>query len=214
MAIFSLYIFDRHCSCVYYQDWHRSRRPKPAGPGKLPPAVAQAVEHKPKPSDSLPPITSPRNTLRSSTGFVVALGNDAQPSLNSPLRTSTLPPAAAVPTSALAFDEEAKLVFGVVLSLRNMVKKLSGRDEQFVNLRTSAYKMHLFETLTGYKFIMLSHPSAESLRFHLRQLYAGPFLEYVVRNPLVTMDSKERGIDNDNFRAATDRFVRSLPAYA
>ena len=27
----------------------------------------------------------------------------------------------------LPFDEEAKLVYGVVLSMRNMVKKLSGR---------------------------------------------------------------------------------------
>jgi hypothetical protein len=27
----------------------------------------------------------------------------------------------------LPFDEEAKLVYGVVLSLKNMVKKLSGR---------------------------------------------------------------------------------------
>lgn len=27
----------------------------------------------------------------------------------------------------LAFDEEAKLVYGVVLSLKNMVKKLSGK---------------------------------------------------------------------------------------
>ena len=27
----------------------------------------------------------------------------------------------------LPFDEEAKLVYGVVMSLRNMVKKLSGR---------------------------------------------------------------------------------------
>jgi len=31
------------------------------------------------------------------------------------------------PMSALPFDEEAKLVYGVILSLRNMVKKLSGR---------------------------------------------------------------------------------------
>lgn len=29
--------------------------------------------------------------------------------------------------AGLPFDEEAKLVYGVVLSLRNMVKKLSGR---------------------------------------------------------------------------------------
>ena len=30
-------------------------------------------------------------------------------------------------TGGLPFDEEAKLVYGVVLSLRNMVKKLAGR---------------------------------------------------------------------------------------
>lgn len=29
--------------------------------------------------------------------------------------------------TSLPFDEEAKLVYGVVLSLRNMVKKISGR---------------------------------------------------------------------------------------
>jgi hypothetical protein len=30
-------------------------------------------------------------------------------------------------TGGLPFDEEAKLVYGVILSLRNMVKKLSGK---------------------------------------------------------------------------------------
>jgi len=29
--------------------------------------------------------------------------------------------------AGLAFDEECKLVYGVLLSLRNMVKKLSGK---------------------------------------------------------------------------------------
>ena len=41
---------------------------------------------------------------------------------------NTPQPAAAIkPTTSLPFDEEAKLVYGVVLSLRNMIKKLSGR---------------------------------------------------------------------------------------
>ena len=30
-------------------------------------------------------------------------------------------------STGLSFDEEAKLVYGVVLSLRNMIKKLSGK---------------------------------------------------------------------------------------
>jgi len=44
MTIFSLYIYDRHCTCVYYQDWHRTKRLKPAvdGGGILP-AVSRAV---------------------------------------------------------------------------------------------------------------------------------------------------------------------------
>lgn len=73
--------------------------------------------------------------------------------------------------------------------------------------------MHLYETISGYKFIMLSDPNTDSLRFVLRQIYIGPFLEYVVRNPLVTMDSKDHGIDNEYFRASVDRLVRGLSVF-
>ena len=82
-----------------------------------------------------------------------------------------------------------------------------------MNYRTSTYRLHLFETLTGYKFVMLSDAGADSLRFALRSIYAGPFLEYVVRNPLSPMDSKEQGIDNEHFRRATDRLVRNLSVF-
>lgn len=104
-------------------------------------------------------------------------------------------------------------MYGVILSLRNMIKRISGRDEQFVSYWTSAYKLHLYETLSGYKFVMLSDPGAESLRFVLRSIHTGPFLEYVVRNPLVPMDSRERGIDNEYFRASVDRLVRGLSVF-
>lgn len=60
---------------------------------------------------------------------------------------------------------------------------------------------------------MLSDPSTDSLRFVLRQIYAGPFLEYVVRNPLVVMDSRERGVDNEYFRTSVDRMVRGLTVF-
>lgn len=104
-------------------------------------------------------------------------------------------------------------MYGVILSLRNMIRKLSGKDEQFVNYRTSAYKLHVYETASGYKFVMLGDPNGDSLRFILRQIYIGPFLEYVVRNPLATMDSREQGIDNEYFRASIDRLVRGLSVF-
>jgi len=61
---------------------------------------------------------------------------------------------------------------------------------------------------------MLSDPNTDSLRFVLRQIYVGPFLEYVVRNPLVKMDSREYGIDNEYFRSSTDRLVRGLSVFS
>lgn len=93
-------------------------------------------------------------------------------------------------------------------------KPAYGRDEQFVNYRTSAYKLHLYETISGYKFVMLSDPQTDSLRFVLRQIYVGPFIEYVVRNPLISMDSREYGIDNEYFRASVDRMIRGLSVFA
>jgi len=204
MTIYSLYIYDRHCACVYYHDWHRTKPPRAANEGGILPAVSHQVYPRQEGTATDP---SPRNTLTSSSGIVVAV-NDEVPRTPLPGATHQVPANAGLP-----FDEEAKLVYGVVLSLRNMVKRLSGRDEGFVNYRTSTYKLHLYETLSGYKFIMLSDPNADSLRFVMRQIYAGPFLEYVVRNPLTQMDSKEHGIDNEYFRTSIDRMIRGLSVF-
>ncbi len=288
MTIYCLYIFDRyvrslvctqsipqpkksparHCNCVYYHDWHRTKRPKRANDGgALLPGVSHALSPLPSTSSaagtgsapgSAPgtPFSSPRNTLAPNSGILVAI-SDGRQSPGLPASTAT-PPApvqaqgggagSAASVSGLPFDEEAKLVYGVVLSLRNMVKRLSGRyvppclsfvsrlssrslspvcptrrvrrapralrrDESFVSYRTSTYKLHLFETVSGYRFVMLSDPNAESLRFVMRSIYSGPFLEYVVRNPLVPMDSHERGVDNEYFRASIDRLVRGLSVF-
>ncbi|KAL9711915.1 Trafficking protein particle complex subunit BET5 [Leucoagaricus gongylophorus] len=212
MTIYSLYIFDRHCACVYYHDWYRTKRPRPAVEGNILPAVSQAVTSATmveKSNVNTLHYTSPRNTLISSTGMVTSNENTV---------LSTPPPSVqqsqpSTMTSDLPFDEEAKLVYGVVLSLRNMIKKLSGRDESFTSYRTSTYKLHLHETVSGYKFVILTDPKADSLRSVLQQIYAGPFVEYVVRNPLFKMDSREHGIDNEYFRASIDRLVRGLPAF-
>ncbi|KAG7440039.1 snare-like protein [Guyanagaster necrorhizus] len=215
MTIHSLYIYDRHCACVYYQDWHRTRRPKLAVEGGIMPAVSQAVSAHPAEINqpSLSTAGSTRNTLSSGSG--AAASDSPSPLLQTPVSAaSALMTSGPITSTGLSFDEEAKLVYGVILSLRNMIRKLSGRDEQFVNYRTSAYKLHLFETISGYKFVMLSDPNTDSLRFVLRQIYVGPFLEYVTRNPLVSMDSTERGIDNEYFRSSVDRLVRGMSIFA
>ncbi|KAG8972645.1 TRAPP subunit bet5, partial [Tulasnella sp. 427] len=143
-------------------------------------------------------ITSPRNTLTVTSGIVIANNESTPPTV------SLAPPASSANLTSLPFDEEAKLVYGVILSLRNMTKKLTGRDETFVNYRTSTYKLHHYETISGYKFAMFTDPNTatDAIRFVLRQIYTSPFIEFVVRNPLIDMDSRENGIDNEHFRTA------------
>lgn len=135
-------IVARHCNCVYYHDWHRTKRPKRANDGGgLLPGVSHALSPLPPSSvaGSAPgsasgtPFSSPRNTLASNSGVIVALSDGSQsPGVPAPTATPPLVQApggavGAVSSAGLPFDEEAKLVYGVILSLRNMVKRLSGR---------------------------------------------------------------------------------------
>ena len=135
MTIFSLYIFDRsHLVQRHVQRHPPSSLTVPADPLLI----------------SLPDIAIVSTTK---TGTEPE-PSDRPPSLNFRPAVHRLPPASTGTTAAresifsdpadglvngvegrkadgrgrgLPFDEEAKLVYGVVLSLRNMVKKLSGR---------------------------------------------------------------------------------------
>lgn len=121
----------------------------------------------------------------------------------------------------------------VSAGIRQTTLLILDREEAFTSYRTPTYKFHLFETPTNYRFVLLSDPSSDSLRFVLRQIYTGPFVDYVVRNPLIRMDDREQGIDNEQvsyalpflglcaekgrpdvqFRAAVDRHIRALSMY-
>lgn len=85
----------------------------------------------------------------------------------------------------------------------------------FQSFSTSAYKLHYMRTSTSLHFVLVTSPMAESLRFVLQRLYNGPFLDHVVRNPLVDTDSHRsgKGIDSDAFRSAVDKMLRNLPIF-
>ena len=98
---------DRHCNCVYYHDWQRTKKARPPNENGMLANVMRAD------------TTSPRNTLTVQSGKVVAVGEPLTPAPITTLGTTNM--------STLPFDEEAKLVYGVLISLRNMIKKLAGR---------------------------------------------------------------------------------------
>ncbi|KAF3925926.1 hypothetical protein ABW20_dc0105765 [Dactylellina cionopaga] len=83
MVVFSFFIFDRHCECIYLRQWLD--------------AVAAASQ----------PLSRP---VTASSATTVATSVAEKPTSN----------------NRLSMAEQAKLVFGVIFSLRNMVKKLCG----------------------------------------------------------------------------------------
>ncbi|GAA5852825.1 hypothetical protein JCM8547_004698 [Rhodosporidiobolus lusitaniae] len=197
MGVYGLYIYDRHCTCAFYSDLGALSNRDP-GPSTLPNVLSPSSASFPSTS-AAPPRTSldeggygvPDAAARSE-GAVAAQADNGKGK------------------GRLAFDEEAKLVYGVVFSLRNMVSKLSSRgDETFHSFSTSQYKLHYLHTPTSCHFILITSPMAGSFGPLLRQLYIGPFAEHVVRNPLASLDTQKsgKGIDNPAFRQAVEKLL-------
>ncbi|KAK1756097.1 Longin-like domain-containing protein [Echria macrotheca] len=108
-------------------------------------------------------------------------------------------------------SDDAKLIFGTVFSLRNMVRKLGGDDDAFISYRTAQYKLHYYETASCLRYVMLTDTTAPSMRNVLHQIYINLWVEYVVKNPLSPVEHKGGvGVRNELFELGLDQFVRGL----
>ncbi|KAK2765941.1 TRAPP subunit bet5 [Arachnomyces sp. PD_36] len=128
-----------------------------------------------------------------------------------PLSNGTAP--GSVKRNTLSAEDDAKLIFGTVFSLRNMVRKLGGEEDNFVCYRTSQYKLHYYETPTNIKFVMLTDIKASSMRVALQQIYVNLYVEYVVKNPLSPAEHPGGlGVDNELFEESLEQFVTRVLA--
>ena len=75
-------------------------------------------------------------------------------------------------------SDDAKLIFGTVFSLRNMVRKLGGEDDAFISYRTAQYKLHYYETASNLRFVMLTDTGTLSMRNVMHQIYINLWCEY------------------------------------
>ncbi|PNP53632.1 hypothetical protein THARTR1_05756 [Trichoderma harzianum] len=108
-------------------------------------------------------------------------------------------------------SDDAKLVFGTVFSLRNMVRKLGGDDDAFISYRTGQYKLHFYETPANLRFVMLTDTGSASMRNVLHQIYINLWVEYVVKNPLAPVEHKGgAGVNNELFELGLDQFIRGM----
>lgn len=199
--IYNLYIFDRHCVCIFYIDWHRHR--KSGGiMGSNNAGTASATTSMNGQPDGGDLGGSPPHS---------AAANNHLASHHSTTSQLTSATSMFSDSRLVNIEEESKLVYGVVRTLRNLVNKLSGNQDGFISYRTSNYKLHYYETQTGLKFVINTDPSTESLRPVLRQIYTNFFVEYVVKNPLAPVGHPGgEGVNNEYFKAAVDKFVKNL----
>ncbi|PWI74586.1 transport protein particle complex of the golgi, subunit bet5-like protein [Purpureocillium lilacinum] len=115
------------------------------------------------------------------------------------------------PSAVSASSDDAKLVFGTVFSLRNMVRKLGGDDDAFISYRTGQYKLHFYETPANLRFVLLTDTGSASMRNVLHQIYINLWVEYVVKNPLAPVEHKGgAGVKNELFELGVDQFIRGL----
>ncbi|CRK94665.1 CLUMA_CG008165, isoform A [Clunio marinus] len=117
-----------------------------------------------------------------------------------------------VKQSGITKDEEAKLMYGSLFSIKSFVSKISPIDprEGFLFYKTNKYALHYFETPSGLKFVLNTDTSSTGVKEILQQLYAKIFVEYVIRNPLWTPGTP---IASDLFKVKLDDFIKQCPIY-
>ncbi|KAH9621996.1 hypothetical protein KSS87_019232 [Heliosperma pusillum] len=95
-------------------------------------------------------------------------------------------------------QQDHKLMFGLLFSLKSLTAKmdptcaekvnlgvpqLPGQGCSFHSFRTNTYKLSFMETPSGIKLILVTHPRTGDLRESLKYIY-NMYVEYVVKNPL------------------------------
>ncbi|KAF5291960.1 hypothetical protein FQR65_LT11360 [Abscondita terminalis] len=114
--------------------------------------------------------------------------------------------------SGMTKEEEAKLMYGMLYSIKSFVSKISPTDmkQGFLYYRTSKYSLHFLETPSGLKFILNTDVNAQGVKELLQQIYSQVYLEYVVKNPLVKLNEQ---IQSELFKNKLDEFVKESSIY-
>ncbi|OBA21066.1 hypothetical protein METBIDRAFT_11644 [Metschnikowia bicuspidata var. bicuspidata NRRL YB-4993] len=162
MTIHALYIFDRHCSCIYSREYNHQN------PGQ----------------------------------GTVNKNNDS---------------------------DMAQLLFGVVYSLKSLSAKL-GATESSDNLgsdpgalppaantlrsfSTGHYRVHFLESLSNFKFALVTDLQVDNLQAQLWELYSTVFVGHVLRNALAPVEFGTSKLNSAEFTSLSDAYLSSLPVF-
>ncbi len=107
-------------------------------------------------------------------------------------------------------EEEAKLLYGMLFSIKSFVNKLSPTDmkDGFLSYKTTKYRLNYFETPSNLKFVMntdcaVTHPVVREL---LKSIYGQVYVEFALKNPMYVPGEP---INSELFTSKLDQIVKS-----
>ncbi|XP_045202163.1 trafficking protein particle complex subunit 1-like [Mercenaria mercenaria] len=115
--------------------------------------------------------------------------------------------------SGMSKDEEFKLMYGMLFSVKSFVSRISPTDikDGFLNFKTNKYKLHLYETASGLKIVINTDLGVGSITDVLHDIYKNIYVEYVVRNPVCDLSQP---IESEIFKTKLDEYIRALSIFA
>lgn len=114
--------------------------------------------------------------------------------------------------SGISQDEEFKLMYGMIFSIKSFISRMSPVDfkDGFLNFCTSSYKLHFYETPSGLKFIVNTSLDVDSLKETLQHIYSAMYIEHIIKNPLAKLGQP---IESIIFKSKLDGYIKGLPFF-
>ena len=109
-------------------------------------------------------------------------------------------------------EEEKKLMFGMLFSLKDLSAKLSPNpgSEGLHIVKTNSYTLHHYESLTGMLFVLNTDPDVPDMYQSLQHVYNNIFIDCVVRNPLFKYNPDE-AFNCPLFTGKLEEYLRTTP---
>lgn len=124
-------------------------------------------------------------------------------------------------------EEEMRLLFGLLFSLKEFVLKVSptpaindipaneqvtSPSEGLQRYQTNAYTCHQYETPSGLRFVLMTDNHTGDLSAVLKHIYQHIYVEFVVNNPLSDFQTI-RTITNQLFRVQLKQYIEGLACF-
>jgi hypothetical protein len=112
-------------------------------------------------------------------------------------------------------EEDRKLMFGLLFSLKLLCEKLSPQPSMdgLQCFKTDVFCLHHFETASGIKLILNTDRDVGDMTAQLKHIYSNIYVEYVVKNPLHTQQMLVNGapITCKLFTSNLRKYIEGLP---